>query len=244
MILRRLAASIRKQDWFTVLLEFVIVVAGIFVGLQVTVWHEQRQLRERELSYLVRLGEDLAAMKASLAEITERGEGRREATLRAFRALEACDAALAESGDFRRSFAEYQNQQSAPIVERTYQEMVSSGALAAMADRELSADIASLFSALERYRTFIDGIRISLPEVDRVLWQNVDLSYDEAGRSTLADFDFDAACGNRELRNAVWEIHDLVWDWESATTNTATRIDALAAQLDEHLAERVGKERS
>lgn len=36
MILQRIAQSIRKQDWFAVAIEFVIVVSGIFVGLQVT----------------------------------------------------------------------------------------------------------------------------------------------------------------------------------------------------------------
>jgi hypothetical protein len=35
MILRKLAESIRQQNWFTVLVEILIVVIGIFVGLQV-----------------------------------------------------------------------------------------------------------------------------------------------------------------------------------------------------------------
>ena len=35
MILRRLATSIRKQDWFTVFIETLIVVFGVFIGLQV-----------------------------------------------------------------------------------------------------------------------------------------------------------------------------------------------------------------
>jgi hypothetical protein len=46
MILRSFADSIRKQDWLAVAIEFVIVVAGIFVGLQVTDWNEGRQLRK------------------------------------------------------------------------------------------------------------------------------------------------------------------------------------------------------
>ncbi len=33
MILHRLADAIRTQNWFMVLIEFVIVVVGIFVGL-------------------------------------------------------------------------------------------------------------------------------------------------------------------------------------------------------------------
>ncbi len=43
MILRRLATSIRKQDWFAVVIETLIVVLGVFLGLQVNNWNEARQ---------------------------------------------------------------------------------------------------------------------------------------------------------------------------------------------------------
>jgi hypothetical protein len=79
-------------------------------------------------------------------------------------------------------------------------------------------------------------VRIALPVIDRVLWQNVNLSYDERGIPILTDFDFDTACRNRELRNAAWEIYDLVRDWESATKRTAELVDELDARLDRHLA--------
>jgi hypothetical protein len=39
MILRNIANAIRRQDWATVVIEFFIVVVGIFVGLQVDSWH-------------------------------------------------------------------------------------------------------------------------------------------------------------------------------------------------------------
>ncbi len=35
MILRRLAEHVRAQNWFAVALDFLIVVVGVFVGLQV-----------------------------------------------------------------------------------------------------------------------------------------------------------------------------------------------------------------
>jgi len=55
MILNRLANSIRKQDWFTVFIEFVIVVVGIIVGLQANEWAQERQDRKQELASLERL---------------------------------------------------------------------------------------------------------------------------------------------------------------------------------------------
>lgn len=45
MILRRLAAAIRRQDWFLVALEIAIVVVGILIALQVDNWNEARKAR-------------------------------------------------------------------------------------------------------------------------------------------------------------------------------------------------------
>jgi len=35
MILRRITEHVKSQNWFAVAVEFVIVVAGVFMGLQV-----------------------------------------------------------------------------------------------------------------------------------------------------------------------------------------------------------------
>jgi len=55
MIIQRLAEAIRNQNWATVLLEFVIVVTGIFVGLQANNWNEARLDRAQEGGSLERL---------------------------------------------------------------------------------------------------------------------------------------------------------------------------------------------
>ncbi|MAK62760.1 MAG: hypothetical protein CMK09_17460 [Ponticaulis sp.] len=55
MILRRIAQSIRKQDWFTVVIETLIVVFGVFIGLQVNNWNEARALSHEEREIVLRL---------------------------------------------------------------------------------------------------------------------------------------------------------------------------------------------
>ena len=42
MILRRLASAFGRQDWFTVAVETMIVVFGVFIGLQVNNWNAAR----------------------------------------------------------------------------------------------------------------------------------------------------------------------------------------------------------
>ena len=42
MILRRLSANLRAQNWTAIAIEFVIVVVGVFIGTQVSNWNQAR----------------------------------------------------------------------------------------------------------------------------------------------------------------------------------------------------------
>ena len=59
MILRRIVENVRARDWFTVTIEFLIVVVGIFVGLEVSNWNEARKFAAQEQSYLGQLREEI-----------------------------------------------------------------------------------------------------------------------------------------------------------------------------------------
>jgi len=55
MILRRMADAFRTQNWFTVIIEILVVVIGIFLGLQVQEAYSERNERKEETAYLQRL---------------------------------------------------------------------------------------------------------------------------------------------------------------------------------------------
>jgi hypothetical protein len=58
MLLRRVALHVRDQNWTAVFIDFVIVVVGVFVGLQVQDWNEFRKDRIEEQQLLGRLLEE------------------------------------------------------------------------------------------------------------------------------------------------------------------------------------------
>jgi hypothetical protein len=64
MLLRRFTQHVKDQNWFAVVLDFFIVVAGIYIGLQVDAWRVSQSERVMEGQYLERL---LADMEASIA---------------------------------------------------------------------------------------------------------------------------------------------------------------------------------
>jgi hypothetical protein len=60
MILRRLSQSLKEQNWTAIWIEFVLLVVGVFLGIQVSNWNETRAERQRERLLLVELRAELA----------------------------------------------------------------------------------------------------------------------------------------------------------------------------------------
>ena len=61
MILRRLSANLRAQNWTAIGIEFLIVVVGVFIGTQVANWNQARLEKEATKRMLVQLIPELRA---------------------------------------------------------------------------------------------------------------------------------------------------------------------------------------
>lgn len=72
MILRRLGEAISGQNWFVVIIEVLVVVVGIFIGLQVDGWNEARKDRKDEKVFLHRLHEDLIIAEKLSSRVRDR----------------------------------------------------------------------------------------------------------------------------------------------------------------------------
>ncbi len=59
MLLRRVAEHVRQRDWFAVAVDFLIVVVGVFVGLQASIWNEARLAEADEMVLLDRIIDDV-----------------------------------------------------------------------------------------------------------------------------------------------------------------------------------------
>lgn len=79
MVLRRLMQHVREQNWFAVGIDFVVVVFGIFLGMQVNSWNNNRHLNGLEAQYLESIKLDVEASQQYLSErlvrIREQADG-------------------------------------------------------------------------------------------------------------------------------------------------------------------------
>ena len=66
MIFRRLRERISRQDWLGVGIDFLILIVGVFLGLQAQDWNQSRLDRKTERDYLERLQGDFGTIVADL----------------------------------------------------------------------------------------------------------------------------------------------------------------------------------
>jgi len=62
VILSRLSRAVREQNWFAVVLEFVIVVSGVLLAFQVSTWSQEAADRAYARDILARLHGELRAI--------------------------------------------------------------------------------------------------------------------------------------------------------------------------------------
>ena len=60
MLLRRVIEHVKDQNWFAVCLDFIIVVIGVFLGIQIGNWNEDRIFENRERQLLVELRAEIS----------------------------------------------------------------------------------------------------------------------------------------------------------------------------------------
>jgi hypothetical protein len=64
MILRRVTARLREENWVAIAIDFLIVVVGVFLGIQASNWNQARLERREVERLLVQLQPELLRMRA------------------------------------------------------------------------------------------------------------------------------------------------------------------------------------
>ncbi len=68
MLLRRITQHVQNQNWFAVFIDFLIVVVGVFIGIQVANWNQANIDRKDEAVIL----QDLHADVESVQKLSKR----------------------------------------------------------------------------------------------------------------------------------------------------------------------------
>ena len=67
MILRRLTKHVKDQNWFAVALDFLIVVVGVFIGIQVANWNDARADRGQAADLMTRIVSEATTARSEMS---------------------------------------------------------------------------------------------------------------------------------------------------------------------------------
>ena len=143
MILRRIREHVTHHNWFAVAVDFIIVVLGVFVGIQASNWNQARADRQQAREYRAMLSDDLDANLANLAMRKRYYGWVRSEALATLADLERPSGALGDQFLVQA----YQATQIQPwaLKRNTYDEILSVGAMAKLGDPLLRDKIANYY---------------------------------------------------------------------------------------------------
>lgn len=150
--------------WFAA--EIAVIVAGVLIALTLDSWWQGRQDAASERSYLVLVGRDLDQMEADLEELVEFESQMVEHGLRAYRILSAKVASDEARAQVSESLAQLLNRRTMSVTDATYRDLLSTGGLRLVRDRELRDRLVGFYEEAERSfdihdknnAVFVDGL--------------------------------------------------------------------------------------
>lgn len=146
MIIQRLSAALRRQDWAQVTLEILIVVIGILIALQVDNWNEQRKAREQGEVWRQQI---IADLDMNAHDLKVRKEYNQQALAFGMRALAGLEAEQRPTGDaiWGIVLGAFQAGQIRPyrLTGPTFREVQSAGGLALVGDKQAQGALAYLY---------------------------------------------------------------------------------------------------
>lgn len=241
MILRRLVAHLREQNWTAIAIEFVILVLGVFLGIQAQQWSADRSDRELEQVYLQRLLADLDLSIETTEENKARLTAYSEGQWLVVHSLQTCDLSDDRRDAFADGIADLGKVGPSVFVLNTMDEMLSAGQFSLIRN----PDIRDVLNGLARDRGYqgyvFEAINAQQAPLTGVTFQRVVRTYrdhktpfDPVGWDDL-EFDFEALCQDRPFQSAVSQIKALTDAGISLNDRALVKLRAARAALDAEL---------
>jgi hypothetical protein len=235
MILSRISKAIREQNWFAVVLEFVIVIAGVVIGFQVSQWANERAAEVRRAAALDRLHDEAEQVVAYHRQDVELHERMNALRTEAIERLIANDWADADRQDMARGVNSVGILPASFPPRSVYDELINNGEFAEIGSPELRAAIGHYHSQLTFLQAQIDYIRLRIDDPLVVGQPGARVVYvPDTVRERRWEFDFEILSRDEAFLQRMLlgnNSQRAVTDWTRVTLEAAQAMcDALAEE--------------
>lgn len=248
MLYRRVSENLKSQSWTAVFLDLIIVVLGIFLGLQTSLWYEGRKEIALEASFLSHLQVEFEAAAKDSADAIRVHQEEIAALDVINQSLKSGILRAADEEQFREGLLGAMNYSLGPSRSGTYVEILSSGQFRLLRNQELRAALSAYDDKVLKADSLLSGFQLSQRKHEAVfnrhLVRGPAIRQDAESMPTgeiflhpeIIGFDFDAMVADEEFGHAIqrlMEYHTNFQFWHSQISRSAVSVvDLLDAESD------------
>jgi hypothetical protein len=242
MILRRVIEHVRHQEWTAIAIDLVIVVVGVFIGIQVSNWNTEAIERRETQDAMRRLADDMRlSIQLTQDGATFMAQNARYADL-VFDRLRNCSLAENERDEFATGLYRLGKVTTARFVRTTFDELRDSGRLGYLRDARLRQ---ALDETARRQDSHEVVFRLIVARTDpHMAYIDSQVIYDIGAavggdariRWNQLDIDFDQACHDRRFLAAVGAVRNYTYDNLTDSNRMQARFAAILALVEKDAA--------
>ena len=193
MILRRFMQHVKEQNWFAVGLDVIVVIVGIFLGMQVQQWYEVRKENELETEYLTLLTRDFIAINKSLDQQLDYEQFVIEASKKALTYINNQEQKI-NPVELGQLLTQMDGTRTLSLQSPVFTELQSTGRISIIRDIELRNSIMEYFDSLVRTERIVDHINKSLVESYTVFLRDSGIGFVPFSESQCSDLEGNVPC--------------------------------------------------
>jgi hypothetical protein len=244
MLLKRIYKNFADQNWPAVILELIVVAAGIFLGLQASNWNDDRIERELERGYLIRLYEDFLASADGLERDNKLLEQQLADQAILLTALDSCYFAADDTLAIQRGIGMLGFVNPPRLFRRTVDELAASGRFDIIQNEAIRNELASIVAEVEWRNNVMESVFRNLDHhrmiIDEQVRYDVSKPIDGAEFLVAVKFDIDDLCSQSRNAAAVSAVSYQTRDRLIAFRQLVNRYRTFLPMIDEELQSRWG----
>ena len=203
MLLRRITKHVTDQNWFAVFIDFLIVVTGVFIGIQVANWNEDNKAKVEEITTLNLLHLEFSIVREELIVSRDNNNKFLEATLGVLRVIrdnkepqdqKAFLQVIQDSGSFN----------PGPIEPSILIELITAGRVSELSSQSLRSALVNYHEQAYTHQKMSDLTlnRVSTPRDGFHGAVHLNPDFQKGGRF-IDKYDWDKIVGMREQQQVL-----------------------------------------
>ena len=161
MLLRRITQHVQDQNWFAVFIDFLIVVVGVFIGIQVANWNAAQSDKIQEAAILQQLNDEFTEIKEAIEKQNQLRKNWAMSLKSLIAGLEK-SGPIPEDGVIKDALSAARSTGRRPAESAAYLQLTANGDLARLSNENLK-------QALIQYHTRLERDAFIFPELMRMV---------------------------------------------------------------------------